>query len=235
MRLERREGRGESQVSGHLDARPEVVVGLRQKGRDDVTEYITLASFPSTEFRSTSFPFISNTLPPLDEWLYSRRAKSFRDWKFRMIVFWRYMLVSQALLIIGILKCETVIAPSVYYRFWLICRSVEWKIYIKNSFLFVISLEEQFLLDYEATPSFHFPRDKREECTKSSHLGETADKFLLSILGSRDRSLPVKQFAGNEAAISWTNGSYHFFIFNGIKFWRWRGRGRGNNSINSNK
>lgn len=93
---------------------------------------------------------------------------------------------------------------------------MEWKIYIKNSFLFVISLEEQFLLDYEATPSFHFPRDKREECTKSSHLGETADKFLLSILGSRDRSLPVKQFAGNEAVISWTNGSYRFSFLTGL-------------------
>lgn len=62
------------------------LVGLRheQKGRDDVTEYITLASFSSTEFRSAarqvSHLFRTHSLPSMNASLPA--PKSFRDYKF---------------------------------------------------------------------------------------------------------------------------------------------------------
>lgn len=85
MRLERREG--QRQVSGHLDARPEVGgVAPRAEGRDGITEYITLgfSSSTVTEFREVSH--LSRILP-LDE--YFTRPEKFsrlKVWISRMIV-----------------------------------------------------------------------------------------------------------------------------------------------------
>lgn len=47
-------------------------------------------------------------------------------------------------------------------------------------------LEEQFLQLSRLTSHFTFHESRDKDCQK--HLGETADKFLLSILRSKDRS-----------------------------------------------
>lgn len=231
MRLERREG--QRQVSGHLDARPEVggVAPRAERSRRYNGVYNPRVLVEYGGGISRSFPFISNT--PSRWILYSaRKVFAIKSLDFEDDCFdtrlREYFLTS---ILSWNVKCSS-------YSFIAFLNFAFWYLPIgtrrnnnenmRSLVFFFFLLKKNNFFNYEATFPFHESRNKTKECQKQ--LGETADKFLLSILRSRDRSFgKTICSAGNAGVISWANGSYHFSFLTELNSNEMR-RGRGNSS-----